>query len=46
MSTESPGKDEFVTSETGFFGNKNMRVGFRAPGLIYYKTDYTEVRWL
>lgn len=38
-----------MTKKTGFMGNDVMRVGFRAPGLVYYETDYTEVmiddRW-
>ena len=36
------GEDEFVTSKTGYAGNNVMRVGFRAPGLVYYESDYTE----
>eukprot|EP00752_Nemacystus_decipiens_P014318 g12737.t1 len=36
------GEDEFVTKKTGYVGNNVMRVGFRAPGLIYYESDYTE----
>lgn len=41
--TRIAGKDEFVTNETGYMGRKYMRVGFRAPGLVYYEMDYTEV---
>lgn len=38
-----PGEDEFVTKKTGYAGSNVMRVGFKAPGLIYYESDYTEV---
>ena len=37
------GEDSFNTAKTGFAGQRNMVVGFEAPGLIYYKTDYSDV---
>lgn len=37
------GEDEFTTKKTGYAGSNNLRVGFRAPGLVYYESDYTEV---
>eukprot|EP00903_Cladosiphon_okamuranus_P006404 g6269.t1 len=39
---EATGEDEFVTKKTGFAGNNIIRLGFRAPGLVYYESDYTE----
>lgn len=39
----STGKDEFVTNKTGYAGSIVMRVGFQAPSLVYYESDYTEV---
>ncbi|CAM9418597.1 unnamed protein product [Ectocarpus fasciculatus] len=36
------GEDDFVTKKTGYAGSDVMRVGFKAPGLIYYESDYTE----
>lgn len=37
------GEDQFKTQATGFSGAKNMVVGFEAPSLVYYRSDYTEV---
>lgn len=41
---ETTGEDEFRTRGTGFAGRQNMVVGFQAPGMIYYRSDYTDVR--
>lgn len=37
------GEDEFLTKPTGFRGSNSNRVGFKAPGLVYYANDYTAV---
>lgn len=37
------GEDAFVTKLTGFLGINALRVGFEAPGLIYYKWDYSGI---
>lgn len=35
-----------MTTKTGFLGINTLKVGFEAPGLIYYKWDYSGVRAL
>lgn len=40
---KSQGKDGFATNRTGFAGSTAMRVAFKAPCLVYYESDYTEV---
>ncbi|CAM9572230.1 unnamed protein product, partial [Laminaria digitata] len=35
------GEDGFVTKKTGFLGMNSLNVGFEAPGLVYYKWDYS-----
>lgn len=42
----TPGEDGFVTKNTGFLGQNMLKVGYEAPGLIYYKWDYSGVRAL
>lgn len=38
-----PGEDRWLTKKTGYGGMNMLRVGFEAPGLIYYKWDYSGV---
>ena len=37
------GENGFKTSKTGFAGLRNMVVGFEAPGLVYYRSEYNDV---
>lgn len=37
------GEDAFRTEETGFAGRRNMVVGFEAPNMVYYRSDYANV---
>ncbi|CAM9927265.1 unnamed protein product [Scytosiphon promiscuus] len=39
----SAGVDEFSTKPTGYNGKKNLVVTFKAPSLVYYYNDFTEV---
>lgn len=39
----TPGPDECRTEPTGYFGARNMVVGFKAPCLVYYIVDSTKV---
>lgn len=41
--TQTTCEDELLTNLTGFLGMKTRKVGFKAPGLVYYSVDYTEV---
>lgn len=42
----TPGKDGFLTAKTGFAGMNVLRLGFEAPSLVFYKSDYSGVSCL
>ncbi|CAN0108768.1 unnamed protein product [Ascophyllum nodosum] len=37
------GEDVLRTQQTGYAGSKNMVVGYDAPSLVFYRSDYTDL---
>lgn len=37
------GDDEFSTQKTGYSGSRNMVVSYKAPSMVTYRSDYTDV---